>query len=296
MSYDHAARLAQHEMKEAVCRSFQFKRPSSSAYWFNLMWIPGKLILTGDGCDMTLTHHHACSSFDAAIKWASCSEMDYLLRAAKQRQEYDAHATLQAIIQWANAPVIEALNGGVDERCVQYVEDGHKKYRTVRTPRRDGYRHLCQEYRRSVAAGTQDDFCDDLEATDPRRIARRKTGTEYLDMATAAATDFYDFDPCWENWLSLWLDTLGYDWDPRLSRRTPAMVATHDGRWRVKNELERRLEEPDSRFIGLSCFFQDKVGLICSWTHAQKYQIEAIQHACRQIIAAGLVDMEVEVP
>lgn len=294
MSYNHASRLADHVMKEAPCRSFHFSRPKSSAYWFNLTWIRGKLILTGDGCDMTLTHYQACSSFDAAIKWASESEMDYLLRKADQQEAYDADATLQAVIQWANAPVIEALNGGVDERYVQYVEDGHKKYRTVHTPRRDGYRHLCQEYRRAVAAGTQDDFCDDLEATDPRRITRRDTGIEHLDMASPVFTDVYDFDPCWENWLRLWRDTLGSDWDPRSSVYTPAMVATHDGRWRIKDELERRLDKTSSR--GLDCIFDCSVEHVYSWTWAQKYQFGAIQFACHQIIAAGLVDMTVQVP
>ncbi|MEG3348369.1 hypothetical protein [Novacetimonas sp. GS1] len=294
MSYDHASRLTDHVMSEAPCRSFHFSRPNRSAYWFNLMWIPGKLILTGDGCDMTFTHYQACSSFDAAIKWASESEMDYLLRKADQREEYDAAATLQTIIQWANVPVIEALNGGVEEKYVQYVEDGRTKYRTIRTPRRDGYRHLCQEYRRAVAAGTQDDFYEDLEATDPRHITRRETGTEYLDMACPVFTDFYDFDPCWENWLSLWRDTLGSDWDPRISAYLPAMVATHDGRWRIKDELERRLDETSIR--GLDCLFNGSVEHVYNWTHAQKYQFEAVQFACRKIVEAGLVDMTVEVP
>ncbi|WEQ56474.1 hypothetical protein LV564_05145 [Komagataeibacter nataicola] len=294
MSYNHASRLADHVMSEAPCWSFHFSRPKSSAYWFNLMWIRGKLILTGDGCDMTFTHYQACSSFDAAIKWASESEMDYLLRKADQQEEYDAHATLQAIIQWANAPVIEALNGGVDERYVQYVEDGRKKYRTVRTPRRDGYRHLRQEYRRAVAAGLQQDFLDNVEVTDPRPITRRETRPEWLDMAHPVFSDFYDFDPCWVRWLRLWKDTLGYDWDPRISAYPPAMVTTHDGRWRIKDELERRLDEPGS--MGLDCIFEGSVDCVFSWTRTQKYQFEAIQFACRQIIAAGLVDMTVEVP
>ncbi|QHC35391.1 hypothetical protein [Komagataeibacter xylinus] len=294
MSCDHVSRLANHVMQEAVCRSFQFKRPGSSAYWFNLMWIPGKLILTGDGCDMTLTHYQACSSFDAAIKWASSSEMDYLLRTAKQQQEYDAHATLQAVIQWANAPVIEALNGTVCERVTPYEVDGQRRYRVVHLERAGGYRQICQAYRRALAAGMRDDFRDDAEEMDPRPITRRETGTEFLDMGSSVFTDFYDFDPCWENWLRLWRDTLGSDWDPRSSVYTPAMVATHDGRWRIKDELERRLDEPGSR--GLDCIFEGSVDCVFSWTHAQKYQFEAIQFACRQIIAAGLVDMTVEVP
>ena len=294
MSYDHASRLADHVMQEAPCRAFRFSRPKSSAYWFSLMWTRGKLILTGDGCDMTFTHYQACSSFDAAIKWASESEMDYLLRKADQQEAYDADATLQAIIQWANAPVIEALNGGVDKRYVQYVEDGRKKYRTVRTPRRDGYRHLCQEYRRAIAAGMQDDFLDNVEVTDPRPITRSETRSEWLDMAHPVFSDFYDFDPCWENWLSLWRDTIGSDWDPRGSVNTPAMVATHDGRWRIKDELERRLEKTRSR--APDCLFDGSVEHVYNWTHAQKYQFEAIQFACRQIIAAGLVDMTVQVP
>ncbi|RFD20124.1 hypothetical protein DY926_07950 [Komagataeibacter melaceti] len=294
MSYGHASRLTDHVMKEAPCRSFHFSRPNSSAYWFNLMWIRGKLILTGDGCDMTFTHYQACSSFDAAIKWASESEMDYLLRKADQREEYDADATLQAIIQWANAPVIEALNGTVGERITPYEVDGQRRYRVVHLERAGGYRQICQEYRRAVARGMQDDFWGDVEDMDPRPITRRETGTEYLDMACPVFTDFYDFDPCWENWLNLWRDTLGSDWDPRGSVNTPAIVATHDGRWRIKDELERRLDKTSSR--GLDCLFNGSVEHVYSWTYAQKYQFEAIQFACRKIIEAGLVDMTVQVP
>lgn len=130
--------------------------------------------------------------------------------------------------------------------------------------------------------------------TDPRPITRRETRPEWLDMAHPVFSDFYDFDPCWVRWLRLWKDTLGYDWDPRISAYPPAMVTTHDGRWRIKDELERRLDEPGS--MGLDCIFEGSVDCVFSWTRTQKYQFEAIQFACRQIIAAGLVDMTVEVP
>ncbi|MGS0647989.1 hypothetical protein ACU81Q_10195 [Komagataeibacter melomenusus] len=296
MSYDHAARLAQHEMKEAVCRSFHFSRPNSSAYWFNLMWIPGKLILTGDGCDMTLTHHHACSSFDAAIKWASCSEMDYLLRAAKQQQKYDVHATLQEIIRWANAPVIEDLNGGWDEHYVPITEDGKKRYRTVRTPRRDGLRHLCQDYRRAIAAGTQDEFLEDPKAVDPRCIVRLKPNRDRPIMWEVDHDPhrLWDFDPCWDRWLSLWKDTVGADWHPGSNYNTPVMVAAHEGRWRIKDALERLLDEPGPTVLRCMCDLD--VECVYRWSWAQEYQIEAIRFACGKILAAGLVNMEVVVP
>lgn len=256
MSYDHASRLAQHEMKEAVCRSFQFKRPGSSAYWFNLMWIPGKLILTGDGCNITLTHFQACSSFDAAIKWASESEMDYLLRKADQQQQYDPQATLQDILRWANAPVIGALKGVMDER------------------------HL---------------FGDD-ERNDPRRIMRRHERAHALSLwgVNRNLRDFYDFDPCWSNWLSLWKDTAGTSWLPGSKCNTPPMVTTKAGRRYICRLLEGRLHDlADAR---LECFYQDHVDPAYCWTRAQEYQIEAIQHACRQIISAGLIDTSVQVP
>ncbi|MFT9385563.1 hypothetical protein [Acetobacter sp.] len=296
--------LAQHVMKEIVARSFRFSRPNSSAYWFNLMWIPGKLILTGDACDMTLTHFQACSSFDAAIKWASESEMDYLLRKSGERQQYDADVTLKDILRWANAPVIEALNGTVATKYVSHEENGRKKHRAERTHIGDGYRQLCQDYRRAVAAGTQDDFPEDLEATDPRRIALRldRDSTksfwdkDYGDSLWARdrdPRDFYNFDPCWENWMVLWKDTLGRNWTPGAEIDSPRIVATRAGRKDVEFALEEALADLDD--AGLTCFWHDQVEPAYGWTGSQRYQIEAIQFACRQIIAAGLVDMSVQV-
>ncbi|QOF96282.1 hypothetical protein IFJ82_06885 [Novacetimonas hansenii] len=236
--------ITNHQMVEAETRTFHFRKPSGgSAYWFNLTWIRGKLILCGDFDDIILTCFPACATFAGAVTWAVDAEFEYLMEKSGKARAYDEVRTLQDIITWANAPVIEELNGTERLRNVLVEKDGRKRYETIRTKLRNGYRHTCQDYRRAVAAGTQDDFCDDLTATDPRRFVVKISESDiYRTWIDDCDVDrIYRYDPCWERWLSLWHDLYGREWSGFLKYTPPSMVATHEGRWRIKDELERRL-------------------------------------------------------
>ncbi|MFT8634215.1 hypothetical protein [Novacetimonas hansenii] len=163
--------IAEHLMTEPEARTFHFRKPGGgSAYWFNLTWICGKLILSGDFGDITLSCFPACATFAGAITWAVDAEFEYLMEKTGERRTYDEVRTLEDIIAWANAPVIEELNGTERRRDVLVEKDGRKRYEVIRTKLRNGYRHACQDYRRAVAAGTRDDCRTGLDETDPRRF------------------------------------------------------------------------------------------------------------------------------
>ncbi|MEG3350388.1 hypothetical protein [Novacetimonas sp. GS1] len=283
--------IADHLMTEAEARTFHFRKPSGgSAYWFNLTWIRGKLILSGDFGDITLTCFPACATFAGAITWAVDAEFEYLMEKTGERRSYDEVRTLEDIIAWANAPVIEELNGTERRRDVLVEKDGRKRYEVIRTKLRDGYRHACQDYRRAVAAGTRDDCRTGLDETDPRRFTLQVPEDAVMSMwfDKPDISRFYSYEPCWDRWLSLWRDTYGRDWSGLPKYDPPSMVTTHMGRWGIKDELERRLTDPGR--ADLTCLCEGSVEETYDYTYSQRRQIGAVQFACRKIIEAGLVD------
>lgn len=265
--------LAAHQLVECPTRSFRFERPRTSAYSYTLTWVPGRLVLSGDVGDLILTHGYACGKFDHAIRWAADSDFDYLMGKTVLHRVYDADATLSALVQMANEPVMSSL--------------------------RDHQLDL-RLWRRDVASGDAD-LSDRPTAEDPRLMSRRDDYERIArnwtsEMSIYALHDLFRFDPCWDRWFYIWQEVLEVDCPPSSLRYGPEMIVTRQGRQTLTRMMSRYLCDSSraARFcseIGLDDYAGEY-----AWTHHHRRQVDAIRHGCRMLISAGLIDMTGDVP
>lgn len=267
--------LTAHEMRAQPSRSFRFAKPRTSAYSFVLTWLPGKLMLTGDIGDLTLTHGYACGKFDHAIRWAADSEFDYLMGKTGIHQTYDVYATRTALIQMANEPVISSL--------------------------RDHQQDL-RVWRRAVASGDAD-LSDRPTDEDPRIMSKRddyeRIARRWFDHTSLyEMRDMFHFDPCWDLWFSIWKVIYEVHEPPAAHSLTPGpqAILTRSGREMMALSMADRLSDAISAAQFCSDIGLDDYGGEYVWTDQPRRQIDAIRHGCRMLIADGHIDMTGDVP
>ncbi|MCR5943503.1 hypothetical protein FG152_22230 [Ochrobactrum sp. XJ1] len=95
-------------------RSESGKYANNSNCAFTLTWTPGKMVITGDCGELTLTHYQAMGDFEDAISWALHSDFDYLLGKSNQGREYDRDATWAWFKEYLNEEVLDAVLGSRD--------------------------------------------------------------------------------------------------------------------------------------------------------------------------------------
>lgn len=81
-------------------RSWRFKRPASSAYYFRITWAPGVLVCSGDIGELVVRHY----SFDdpwSAAAWVNGAGFDYFMEKTTEKKEFDQEATARSIIETA---------------------------------------------------------------------------------------------------------------------------------------------------------------------------------------------------
>jgi len=273
--------LAGHVMRPDDTRSFRFRRADGrSEYWFQLTWNPGHLHLSGDCGNLALTHYHALGKFEEGMNWAAESGADYLLGKSDKQREYDSEGTLRHIVDDANRPVIEAMNGYVTYRMVKpegWVEG--QRLVSVRH-RENGFRHELQDWRREPEEGRWDR--DDLG--DPRVITPRMPAPGVYWNDDTPLSDMFEFDECWGGWLRLWRLTIGEGYFHGSKLISPRDVLHPAKRREIKRELKDRLE--DAHAAGETCRrlgFDDWYGHY-EYSHHSAFQIEVIRFGCRMIL------------
>lgn len=83
----------------------------TSNYTHTLTWTPGHLTITGDIGEITLTHYQAMQTFDAALDWASTSDVHYLLGKSDKRQVLQVEDTLDKLKRTISEEIVEAVVG-----------------------------------------------------------------------------------------------------------------------------------------------------------------------------------------
>lgn len=319
-----AAALAQHVMVEEPVRSFRFHgfyldrkavfewqggypfakgalRETAafrydSAYAFTLTWTPGHITLVGDLGELTLVHYSALRRFED-IGWALSADHAYLMSKTDRKKEYSAEKTLADVVSMLNEEPLQALNGG---RTWRGPAAGYQ-----RTP---GYRHELQAYRvektwndrmfadadlLAQAIGGEAPEWEDFETErpdgDPNLFERTRNWRQRYGSfeRNRSLDDLWSTPDCWNGWLRVWRKLEGYAYDPEYSQEQPTAILNAGTRRRLKDEMASIFDEgahPAADFlrsVGFDDFYGSDV-----WPSHTYWQIAAIQHGVRMILAA----------
>ena len=98
---------------------FQYKRPNSSVYKMNIVWIPGNIILTGDIGELVFVHYSAFDTAENAFRWLQHTDYDYLLSKSTAKKIVDTELSCQTIQEQIDA----AEDWGWDDEEVAKLED-----------------------------------------------------------------------------------------------------------------------------------------------------------------------------
>lgn len=95
--------LGDHQLVEPKpTKSWHVRNPDRRAYWFDIVWTPGILSISGDMQSLTLTHFQAMPTWVDAVSWIKHSDIDYLLEKSNAAQEYDHERTVSKLVEIAN--------------------------------------------------------------------------------------------------------------------------------------------------------------------------------------------------
>lgn len=95
--------LADHRLVEPKpTKSWHVRNPDRRVYWFDIVWTPGILSISGDMQSLTLTHFQAMPTWVEAVAWIKNSDIDYLLGKSNAQEEINHERTLQNLVSIAN--------------------------------------------------------------------------------------------------------------------------------------------------------------------------------------------------
>lgn len=146
--------LADHVLEgEVPSKSWKVKTPGKHSYWFYVTWTPGHLLLSGDLCNMVLTHWHAMPTAEEAVRWMHDAHEGYLLGKSDAVQKFDAQATKASILDMADQDV-ESEDYDIWEKIFEFVdmetcEDGemfiYPEEAVEKKESRDKARHIFED-------------------------------------------------------------------------------------------------------------------------------------------------------
>ncbi len=116
--------LARHEISptEVPSKTWLVSRPERRVpYWFYVTWTPGHLFLSGDLCNMSLTHYHAMPTAEEAIGWAANGSINYLLEKSDAEQIFDPEGTKETIVRMADDDA-ENQEYAIWKKIIEYVD------------------------------------------------------------------------------------------------------------------------------------------------------------------------------
>lgn len=238
----------------------------NSNYNFTLTWTPGKLHLSGDIGELTLTHYHAMPTLDEAIKWARSSDFDYLLGKSDKRKTFDPEGTASFIWSQAIEPILDHITGNA-----RMISKPGERYKWGRKLDGGGQISELRAWRAATVApedpeaAAEGDFDYDTEEQKQRdrpdylrhEFERGKQGDFALMIRLYEQLNFYqpDFDD----------------------------IFLAANRRKLRRELPYHLEHHHQAAefcsqLGMEDYYGSE-----EWGRHEMFQIAAIQHGCRMI-------------
>lgn len=107
-----AETLEKHTAEERSARTWRVSSNAhGGAYWFDVTWIPGSLVLTGDLHTLIITHAVALREFCPGVGWIAESDIDYLLGKSNQRRHTSqTRWQIAALKKWAELVIQKIEN------------------------------------------------------------------------------------------------------------------------------------------------------------------------------------------
>ncbi|RVT96274.1 hypothetical protein EOD42_14270 [Rhodovarius crocodyli] len=215
---------------------------ADSNYAFSVTWTPGSLAIAGDLGTFNVTHYQAMRTLESTLKWLDGIEFSYLMEKSSAKREFSAEATTAFIIQAANEPALEMLDGhrpryGIGRRTSGYRQE-LQEYRRERAPALMEWRDEARAAIRARLAGedvgipNKDDFLP--EPPQALAIPRRERRFGDFDARKQGVTDLFEVPDGWELWARLWQE---FDYNDAES------IFTAAGRREIKEALERHLSD-----------------------------------------------------
>ncbi|MFT8463171.1 hypothetical protein [Acetobacter persici] len=262
--------LDTHVMKEAVSRSFNFRRADGSSFYaFNLTWNYGHLSISGDMGELMLEHYHAMPTFEKAVHWAADAENQYLLGKSNVREEYDAEKTAKSIIQNANTNIIEALNGS----------------KWAGKSRSDGMRQIAQKIRKGILEK------EDLEDYDIYFFNKKENFNLRLEsMACDKPEHFWIFSEVWDKWLHLWKALEGFGHYSMWSDEEVQNILKPSYRREMRDAIIDICSSEDGALELLrNLGNHDDYPIMTDYSFTNYRLVSAIRWACQRLISEGIV-------
>lgn len=266
-----------HQMSPGRCVSKRFRRADGrSHYHFNITWVPGTVSLSGDVGELSLVHYAALKDFRTGMEWVAGGAYDYLMgKAPGRHREYDREGTVDFLVELANSEIADAIKDRRDEL---------RRYRQASAPARSRYREDYDEWfdlGMVGAAPMYDDYdipdkSDFVTEIEFRRVGEAGARWPHYDPSRV---DESDLPGNCHLWFAIWneLD----------ATRDPEDIFTAKGRREIRKALERHLgeggQERAAEFasqIGLTDYYGSE-----KWTERTVWQIEALRHGARMIVA-----------
>lgn len=277
----------------------------SSAYSFEITWRPGHILLTGDLGELTLVQKHAMPSFKEALEWVVDADYDYLMGKTNVKKVYDAEATYEYLIHMANREAIELLLG--------HSEWSSQDQRYIR---KNGVRHDIRRYRNECkeaalefeaalaeyAAGEQvegeprlEDFLPYKEEFGAILQSNGWKNSVFILSREDYSNVHYTVSRAWEvygyeTWVSFWiaLRANGY-YDPTANPDDPdahpTFVLNPRNRQELKEEIRNLCDQQHEivkflRDAGFDDYYGSDI-----YPEQTKWQIDAIKHGCKMLLA-----------
>lgn len=284
----------------------------SSAYSFEITWRPGHILLTGDLGELTLVQKQAMPSFKEALEWVVDADYDYLMGKTNVKKVYDPQATYEYLIQTANREAIEHLLG--------HSEWSYKDQRYIRRngvrPDMRRYRNECKqaalefeaalvEYKAGEKKEGEPKLEDFLPCKEEFGSIIRTSDWENETLARADHSDvhrtvFRTWEICGYNtWVSFWVALRANGWyDPAANQDNPnehpTFVLNPRNRQELKEEIRSLCDQQHEivEFLQDSGF-EDYYGSDI-YPGQTKWQIDAIKHGCKMLLAKVNADEAVE--
>lgn len=265
--------LDTHVMKEAVSRSFNFRRADGSSFYaFNLTWSYGHLSISGDMGELMLEHYYAMPTFEKAVHWAADAENQYLLRKSNVREEYDSEKTANFIIQDANSAVIEALNGS------EWFGKG----------RLDGTRQIAQKIRKGIL---EKECLEDYDIY----FFYRKEGVSFPSSCEDFDTPerFWVFSEVWNKWAQLWKALVGFGHYKKWSDDELRNILKPSYRREMREAIIDICSSEDGALELFRSFEDyDDYPIMTDYSFTNYRLVSAIRWACQRLISEGVVPEE----
>jgi hypothetical protein len=271
----------------------------TSSYAFTLTWTPGTLHLSGDVGELTLTHYHAMANFDEAISWALSSDFDYLLGKSDKRPVYNRDETLKAFRHYIYEEVRDEMFGRMSTRYRGKDVDGKAIYEPYHTGGALGdlraWRREKPVWTKCRRAGmTRKDFEAELKywQDDKPRVLyleeRKNDPYRSFDWRNDSPSEFWDYPECLDRLIRLYIH-FNKHWQGNIED-----LLTHEGRWRLWDEVESKMDSEDGAADVAYGVYGDDPCITRTYTWHDFFMIACIQHGCRMIAAkVGLAEKRV---